>query len=165
LEPPAGVLAELKKIHPLLGLRYLPFQRDWAIVWFWDENDPRRRRVQRQSVTPKDAHTIVCILPPDCPPEQAAGYAMRNLVINPPAAMWEAARTRVNDHNEKVEQAVMDVALADVQNRIEVSAKSLKAHFVEKAEDTDIRCHSVVDTVSPEELREIARVQEQEGGA
>lgn len=152
-DPPAGVVDGLRAVHPLLGLRYLPFHRQWWLTWTWDENDPRRKKLQEGRVSPADAHTLIAPLPDDCALDEAVSFARRSLIINPPAKMWEAVAARVEQTNEDQEQAVMDAALADVQNRIEVTQRSLKMHFEEGVEQTDVHCEYDVEAPTAEEVR------------
>lgn len=158
VEVPADVLRELQSFHPLLGMKYLPFQKCWAIVWYWDDNDPRRVNIQGGHTTPKDAHSIVCEVPRDCSALEAVNYAKRNLIINPPAKMWEQVAKRVEQYNENAMEAVSQAALADVYNRIEVSAAMTKFHFAENVEEADIQSYTdlhEIEKPSPEEIRAV----------
>lgn len=156
VEPPPDALRELEAFHPLLGMRWLTFHRTWAIVWYWgkDPNDPRMQHVQGQRQPPEDAHAIVCEVPQDCSAHEAVNYAKRHLILNPPSDMWKSVAQNVAAHNLRVEEEVTKAAMADVMNRIEVSAGMTKFHFAEGAEDTDLRALSFeVDAPSLEEIR------------
>lgn len=154
VEPPPDVLRELQAFHPLLGLRWLTFQKCWALVWYWDENDPRRVNIQGGHCTPKDAHSIVCEVPRDCSAMEAVNYAKRHLILNPPADMWKAVAARVEQHNLNVGEAVTQAAMADVMNRIEVSAAMTQFHFAEDVKDTELHADSFeVEAPRDEEIR------------
>ena len=146
IEVPAGVIAELQAFHPLLGIQYLPIHRTWALTWNWgmDAQDPRNRHVQGGRVPSKMAYSILCILPDDCSPSEALGFARNNLIVNPPSDYWQKVCDAIDRDNLNREEAVTNAALADVNNRIELASLFGKARFNDEDENAKV--------LSPEEL-------------
>jgi hypothetical protein len=68
--------------------------------------------------------------------------------INPPLRDYQRRAAAMDAANELREQTVIDEALDDVKNRIEISAKSLQAHFTEDMEATDVQV--VEDVEAPD---------------
>lgn len=146
VEVPAGVIAELQAFHPLLGIQWLPFHRTWALTWNWgmDPDDRRNRHVQGGRVPSKHAYAILCILPQDCSPSEAVGFARNHLILTPPNDYWEKVADAIDRDNLNREEAVMNAALEDVHNRIELANLFGKCRF----DDMDPNAQ----VLSPEEL-------------
>jgi hypothetical protein len=80
--PNTEILSRLQRIHPNLGLRFMPRwdgTRWWALTWEWERHDPRFRFVHEGTINPADTFDIVAELPYDCSPDEAYGYAVNGL--------------------------------------------------------------------------------------
>ncbi len=152
--PNPTVLAALQKEHPQLGLRFLPIHKQWWVVWYWDADDPRRRHRQTLGLPQNpDAHSLIGPLPDDCSPDEAAAYVRNHYQLQPTTDDVARHIAKVQSANDAREQGIMDAALADVMNRVELSAKGLKEQFSEDADETTEIGERV--ELSPAELREI----------
>ena len=62
----------LKQLDDSLGIRWI--FGAWAVTYRWPDADTRRQMIRNGSMDPEAAFDVLCYLPKDCPPEQAAGY-------------------------------------------------------------------------------------------
>jgi len=136
--PNPDTLKALQKEHAQLGLRFLPIHKEWAVVWYWSSDDPRRRHRQELGLPQNpDAHSIVCILPHDCSPDEAPGFVRNHLNLNADEKDVARAMEKAVASNAAQEEVLMAAAMEDVMNRVELTAKGLTEQFTENVEDTN----------------------------
>lgn len=159
VEPPPAVLRLVKQKHPNFGLRFNGITKAWMVTWTWDEKDPRRKHVQQGHTPPEDAHDIVGDLPPDCPVESAAAWIDAHCIVNPEQNAWQGVVESQARANRVREMLAEEQALADVQNRIELSARNstLRPLFTEGLDELDDVAVEGVEQVSDEERAAILR--------
>jgi len=118
--PPAGIVERLKDVHPNLGMRFYMRPQGghwWAIIYVWNENDPRWAWVQQGLYQPQDAVDVVCFLPDDCDADQAYGYFVNN-VKHGATTDIKSLLGRVHEFNKSANTGVVDEALEDVAVKV-----------------------------------------------
>lgn len=75
-EPPADLVARLSAYSPQLQARCFRWgiEDQWAVVWVWNEDDPRMARVRDGEIDPATAVDIIAYVPLDVRPDDLAAY-------------------------------------------------------------------------------------------
>jgi hypothetical protein len=124
-EPPFGLPERLRALDARLGLLFLRDGR-WAITFEWSPTDPRRLHIQRGTHPPNRAFDIICILPSDCPLEQAPGYLETHLRRQPARTHdVDALLLRMEQANAATRDEILRPTLELAEELIQANAKTL----------------------------------------
>lgn len=110
-EPPFGLLERLHTLNKRLGLLYFETMGRWGVTFDWDDNDPRRARIQSGEIRSTRAFDLLTILPEDCPLPDVAGFLERSLRQHPNKDVVRSLLSDIEAENARARKEVLKPAL------------------------------------------------------
>lgn len=125
-KPPQDIVARLRQVNPLLGVRFVHSIdiHYWALTWDWPENDPRRRDILLGTTDPDNAWDMLCMLPLDCTVEMAYSYFVNHCRRSSKAEIKQML-DRIHTYNSDTQAAIWEPTMQQAQLEIERSASAL----------------------------------------
>lgn len=133
--PPADVVRRLKQVDDRLDLKFVNYPtidygnvnatQYWAIIYRWQENDPRRVMIQRGDMPAHADYDVVTFLPLDCPVEQAFSLFERGARQLAGRSDADYLRSRVHKWNETVKEEAVKETVELAEELIETNAGTL----------------------------------------
>ena len=133
-QAPTEIVARLKRISPLLDLKFVAFpstegnvQQWWAVVQDWTEQDNRRANVMDGSVPPDKAFDIIGYLPLDATPHDCFGYITNKLqrMRDHPRIHVDRLLANIDRYNDSVRAEVMRPVEEFADELIKTNAKTM----------------------------------------
>lgn len=127
-EAPADVVARLRGIDPRLALKCYRWgaEDQWAIVYLWDETDPRMARVKTGEIDPSTALDILKYVPLDMKPDEVPGFIEPTLIAMGSGYVYvDALLAKVKAANAANNEAVWKPTLERAEEMIDANKTTL----------------------------------------